>query len=87
MTTTIVPLTFEEMKALYPGEWVLIGNPIMKNPLLQAALSRNLKHGIVLLHGKDRFEIAYKAKIARQGYDRVTLAYLGDIPKNRKLWL
>lgn len=87
MSTATILMTFEEMKTLYPGEWVLIGNPIMKNPMLQAALSRNLKHGIVLLHGKDRFEIAYKAKEARQGYDRVTLAYLGDIPKNRKLWL
>jgi hypothetical protein len=87
MTTVPELLTYEEMKALYPGEWVLIGNPVMKNPLLQAALSQNLKHGVVLLHGKDRFDIAHKAKDVRIGYTSVTLAYQGDIPKNRKFWL
>ena len=45
-------LTFEEIKRLYPDEWILPG-------LSQVAGATNLS-GDVLLHGKDYLELCYK---------------------------
>ena len=86
MTSTAVAQTFEEIKAQYPDEWILIGNLELKDPMLQTSISRNFKSGVVLLHGKDRFEIARHAKEARVGYSNITLIYTGNIPQNRPLF-
>ena len=87
MTTTALAQTFEEIKAQYPDEWILIGNLELKDPMLQTNISRNFKSGVVLLHGKDRFNIACQSKEARVGYTNITLIYTGNIPQNRPLWL
>ena len=42
-------LTIAEIKAQYPDEWVLVGNPIIKDT--------KLLNGIVLYHSKDKKEI------------------------------
>ena len=62
MTATITAQSFEQIKAQYPNEWVLIGDLELKEPMLQTNISRNFKSGVVLLHGADRFEIARHAK-------------------------
>lgn len=87
MTTTAISQTFEEIKAQYPNEWILIGNLELKDPMLQTSISRNFKSGVVLLHSTDRFEIARRSKEARIGYTNITLIYTGNIPQNRPLWL
>jgi hypothetical protein len=87
MATSAIAQTFEEIKAQYPDEWILIGNLELKNPLLQTSISRNFKSGVVLLHGADRFDIARGAKEARVGYKNITLIYTGNIPQNRPIWL
>ena len=86
MEITLEKISFDEIKILYPDEWILIGNPEMDTPLLQTSIRNKLKSGVVLYHSKDRREIGYKAKEMRQGYKKVTLIYSGEIPKNRK-WL
>ena len=87
MTTSNIAQTYEEIKAQYPEEWILIGNLELKDPLLQTNISSNFKSGVVLLHGKDRFNIARQSKEARVGYTNITLIYTGSIPQNRPLWL
>jgi hypothetical protein len=87
MELALERMSYENIKIKYPNEWILLGNPKMKDPLLQTSLNQKLESGIVLLHGIDRFEIAQKSKLARVGYTTVTLFYTGFIPKNRKLWL
>ncbi len=72
-------LSFEEIKMLYPNEWVLIAEPEFVNTEIQG--------GIVLLHGKDRREIAYSGRDLVKNYESYTLRFTGDFPKNRRIWL
>ena len=55
-------LNIEEIRSQYPNEWVLIGNPLLKNPEIQASIISQLISGIVLFHSKDKRELAYKAR-------------------------
>ena len=87
MITDVLAQSYEEIKTQYPDEWILIGNLELKDPTLQTNISRNFKSGVVLLHGKDRFNIARQSKEARVGYSNITLIYTGSIPQNRPLWL
>ncbi len=80
-------LPFEEIKKLYPDEWVLIGNPeLLKNGFTGPVVDL-LQRGVVLYHSVDRTEIAYKAKDVRKGYRSVACVYTGEIPQNRKYLL
>jgi hypothetical protein len=78
-------LTIEEIRKQYPNQWVLIGNPVLKNTDL-APVVEQLIEGVVLLADKDKREVALKAKDARQGYDSISCIWTGEFPKNRK-WI
>ncbi len=77
LSTEILP--FEKIKALYPNEWVLLGNPETENT--------EVLSGIVLMHGKDKREIAYIGREIVKNFKTYTLRYTGEFPKNRKFWL
>ena len=82
MVAEILPsevLPFEQIKALYPDEWVLLGNPETHNT--------EVISGIVLLHGKDKREIAYLGREMVKQYRTYALRYTGEFPKGRKFWL
>lgn len=79
-------LTVAEIKAQYPDQWVLVGNPELTAPNILGSIVSKLIRGVVLLATKDRREIGYKGREMREGYDCVTIIYTGEIPKNRK-WL
>lgn len=79
-------LTKEEIIQKFPDQWVLIGNPQLDNLDTLGSIMSKLVSGVVLLNGKDKREIAYRAKDVRQGYPGVTLVYTGEIPQNRR-WL
>ena len=79
-------LTLQEMKANYPDEWILVGNPNLGDPQRQGLIINRLIDGIVLYHSKDKRELAQNAQFVREGY-RVTLFFTGEMPKNRKFWL
>ena len=87
MTAITTAQTYEEIKAQYPDEWILIGDLELKNPMLQTSISSNFKSGVVLSHDVNRFEVARRSKEARVGYRNITLIYTGNIPQNRPLWL
>ncbi len=76
-------LTINEIKTQFPNEWVLVGNPQMRENALGAIIKKMIS-GIVLFHSEDKLEVAYKGRDARQGYDNVTLIFTGEIPKKRK---
>ena len=80
-------LTIEQIKAQYPDEWVLIGDPDLGSEDSIGTIIKKLVSGIVLFHSKDKREVAYKGKDVRQGYRSVTLIFTGEIPKKRKFWL
>ncbi len=79
-------LTIEQIKAQYPDQWVLVGNPELTDPSILGSILSKLISGVVLLATKDRREIGYKGREVRLGYNRVTIIFTGEIPKNRK-WL
>ena len=79
-------LTIEQIRFQYPDEWILVGNPDLGNAPF-GTIIKKLVSGVVLLHSKDKHEVAYKGKEAREGYESVTLIYTGEIPKKRKFWL
>ena len=79
-------LTVEEIKAQYPDQWVLVGNPVLKDLETPEAIMNKLIAGVVLFASKDKREIAYKAKDLRKGYDGITCVYTGEINQNRR-WL
>jgi|APTNR8051073442_1049403.scaffolds.fasta_scaffold00553_23 hypothetical protein len=70
---------FEQIKALYPDEWVLLGNPETYNT--------EVISGIVLMHGKDKREIAYLGRELVKPFNTYALRYTGEFPKGRKFWL
>jgi len=72
-------LSFEQIKLLYPDEWVLLGNPETYNT--------EVVSGIVLMHGKDKREIAYLGREIVKQYETYALRYTGTFPKGRKFWL
>ena len=79
-------LSFENIRLLYPNQWVLIGSPELDDPNTLGSIVSKLVSGVVLLASKDKREIAQNAKFVRQNYQSVTCVYTGEIPQNRK-WL
>jgi hypothetical protein len=80
-------LNFDVIKLLYPDEWILVGNPDLGEPNKAGSVMKKLISGVVLLHSKNKLELAQQAKTARSNYESVTLVFTGEIPKNRKFWL
>ena len=68
---------FDELKKLYPDEWVLLGDPKMKNT--------SVLGGIVLYHSKDKKEVCYIGRDKATDYSTVTIAFAGDLKQHRKI--
>ncbi len=76
-------LTMEEIKATYPNQWVLIGNPELRNPTTNGSFIHRLISGVVLLSNKDKRELAYQAKQVVASYDETICIYTGEVAQNR----
>ena len=68
---------FDEVKKMYPDEWVLLGNPEMKNTTVLG--------GIVVYHSKDKKEVCYIGRDKTANFSKVTIAYTGDIKHQRRV--
>ncbi len=79
-------MSFEAIRALYPDQWVLIGDPEIDNSDTLGPIASKLLGGVVLFTSKDKREIGYRTKELRKGYESVTCVYTGTVPQNRK-WL
>ena len=75
MATTYIP--FDEVKKMYPEEWVLLGNPILENT--------NVLGGVVLFHSKDKKEVCYIGRDKTDKIATVTIAFAGNLKKNRRI--
>ncbi len=80
-------LSFEMIKKCYPDEWVLLGNPELKDPELNEAIVHKVVSGVVLYHSKDKREIGYRAKDVKQDFEHFVCVYTGEIPRQRRFWL
>ena len=70
-------ITFEQAKKIYPDEWILFGNPEIKNTTVLG--------GIVLYHSKDKKEVCYIGKDKIGDAETVTIAFTGEIKHQRKI--
>ena len=75
MDNSFVPI--DELKKIYPDEWILLGNPEIKNT--------NVLGGFVLKHSKDKKEVCYIGRDKTANYDTVTIAYAGNLKQHRKI--
>ena len=69
----------EEIKKLYPDEWVLLGNQE------KGANGIDVVAGIPIYHSKDKREVAFRGKDMVTNYDRFTLIYTGQFVTRRKI--
>jgi hypothetical protein len=76
-------LTIEQIKAQYPDQWVLVGNPELTDPSILGSIVSKLIRGLVLYASKDKRELAYRAKEFREQVERTACIYTGEIPQNR----
>jgi hypothetical protein len=72
-------LTIKEIENAYPNEWVLLGNPEL--------LGAKVLGGSVVLHSKDKREIAYSTINWRDHFQSAITIFTGEMPKNKKFWL
>ena len=70
-------ISFDKIKKMYPNEWVLLGNPEMKNTTVLG--------GVVLYHSKDKKEICYIGKGKIKNFSKVTIAFAGDLKQSRRV--
>ncbi len=68
---------FNEVKEKYPNEWVLLGNPEMKNT--------SILGGIVVYHSKDKKEVCYIGRDKTADFETVTIAFAGNLKQSRKI--
>jgi hypothetical protein len=72
-------LSFDEIKKLFPDEWVLLGNPEYgedHTPILFAN---------VVAHHKDKRELALSRPDWRKSFDTATCVYTGIFPPKRTI--
>ncbi len=67
----------DELKVLYPDEWLLLGNPEMRNTTVLG--------GTLLYHSKDKKEVCYLGRDKTKNFSKVTIAYAGDLKQARKI--
>jgi hypothetical protein len=70
-------ISFDELKRLYPDEWVLLGDPEMQDT--------SVLGGTVLFHSKDKKEVCYIGRDKTAGFSTVTIAFAGDLKQFRKI--
>jgi hypothetical protein len=70
-------IAFDELKKLYPNEWILLGNPQMKDT--------SVLGGAVLYHSKNKKEVCYIGRDKTAGFSTVTIAFAGDLKQHRRI--
>ena len=62
-------LNINDIRQLYPDEWVLVGNPIMDNSKI------DVLSGIPIYHSKDKKEVCYIGRDKTSDFNKVTLIF------------
>jgi len=71
--------SIEEIKILFPDEWVLIGDPEMN------ANGLHVLSGIPILHSKDKREVSYLGRDKTEGFKTVTVIYTGSFKSSGRV--
>ncbi|KJH69348.1 hypothetical protein [Aliterella atlantica] len=70
-------VTFKQAQTLFPNEWVLVGNPVMRGAVVE--------DGVVLFHSKDKKEVCYLGRNQSAGFERIAVAFTGQLAPDRKI--
>lgn len=82
-----IALSFEDIKKLYPDEWVLVGNPDLDDSPILKSVVKKLRGGVLLYHSKTKMDVALHSKEVKNGYETFVCVYTGEIPNNKRYWL
>jgi len=72
-------LSINDIKKIYPDEWVLIGNPTMDESNIDVVA------GIPIYHSKDKKEVCYIGRGRTSEFDKITLIFTGSFKPTRKI--
>jgi hypothetical protein len=72
-------ININDIKKLYPDEWVLLGNPLMDDSKLDVI------SGVPLYHSKDKKEVCYIGRDKTSEYAKITLIFTGTFKSTRKI--
>ena len=72
-------LNIDDIKTLYPNEWVLLGNPKMDESKIDVV------SGVPVYHSKDKKEVCYIGRDKTSEFDKITLIYTGSFRPTRKI--
>ena len=72
-------LNINDIKQLYPNEWVLLGNPVMDGTKIDVV------SGIPIFHSKDKKEVCYIGRDKTSAFDKITLIFTGSFKPARKI--
>ena len=72
------PRSIEDIKSSYPDEWIVMGNPEMD------VYGQNILSGIVLYHGPDKRELAYRDKPLLKNYTKKAVFYNRVTPRQKR---
>lgn len=81
------PITIDQMRTLYPDQWLLVGNPELSEPEINGSIVSKLLRGVVLIAGKDKREVAFLSKGLQAEVESTACIYTGEIPQNRAFLL
>ena len=71
----LAPRSIEDIKASYPDEWILVGNPETDE------YDQDILSGVVLYHSADKREVCYLGKPLVSKYDDVALFFNRVTPR------
>lgn len=72
-------LSINDIKNLYPDEWVLLGNPTMDEKHIDVLA------GVPIYHSKDKKEVCYIGRDKTSSFDKITLIFTGSFRSIRKI--
>jgi CRISPR/Cas system CSM-associated protein Csm4 (group 5 of RAMP superfamily) len=61
--------TINDIKRLYPDEWVLLGNPVIDRE------NQQIVSGVLLYHSPDKKEVCYLGKPLMNSYEKTALLF------------
>ena len=76
-------ISISEIRTNFPNHWVLLGNPVLKNPTINGSVLSKLVSGIVLFASENKIDLISKANDFRDQVSTTACVYTGEIPKNR----
>jgi hypothetical protein len=72
-------IDINDIRTLYPDEWVLLGNPVMNDSKIEVL------SGIPIYHSKDKREVCYIGRNKTSSFDKITLIFTGTFKPSRKI--